>query len=554
MSASPEKSELSRAEPSSNATPFQRPISVAPVTAAPVTKASVEMGGFFHNVDGGGRGWASVLGAWMIQFSMLGAVLSFGSYQTFYQDQWLPVSSPLRIFPDPSLMPTQRTIRTQQSRGLAPYSSLWNFCEHHQAAFDSRLYNQKAKVMALIQPESRSLGVFGGFLLDGGHWRWTVGGGSVLFVFTFFMLSLCHPGQYAPIILAQGIGMGGGLGFAFLPVTGLVAKHFKKRRALAMGIISTGAAIGGFVFSLLGGKLFYSNLGFPWTVRVSAFIVLAACIFANLLLSDPKVSNVTVEQPEAVLAGEKINGQHQPKEGYVDGMGSREKAETAAATPSMRNDTEVTSPDPEGLADDIKPHKPRSMGQMLRDPAYLAIISMGFVVSLGLYFPPFAIQSFALDHGIPSGLADWLLPLLNLTSVLGRTIPNWLADRYGLFEMYIPCTLLAGVIQFALGGATNSGSVVVLAILYGFFSGSIPALYFPMISSLDPDVASTGMRMGVACMPVGIASLIGNPIAEALVGPNRTWWHGLGFAGASQVVSAMLLTFAWIMEKKRHRT
>lgn len=47
----------------------------------------------------------------------------------------------------------------------------------------------------------------------------------------------------------------------------------------------------------------------------------------------------------------------------------------------------------------------------------------------------FAIQSFALDHGISPGLADWLLPILNLTSILGRTIPNWLADRYGLFQV-----------------------------------------------------------------------------------------------------------------------
>lgn len=99
------------------------------------------------------------------------------------------------------------------------------------------------------------------------------------------------------------------------------------------------------------------------------------------------------------------------------------------------------------------------------------------------------IKSYALDNGIPYGLADWLLPLLNLTSVLGRTIPNWLADRYGLFEvnriqslnsthlmdltltelcpqkLYIPCALLSGVMQFAIGGATSSGGLVVVSVL-----------------------------------------------------------------------------------------
>lgn len=194
--------------------------------------------------------------------------------------------------------------------------------------------------------------------------------------------------------MAESIGMGGGLGFAFLPVTGLVAKHFKKRRALALGVISTGTSIGGFVFSLLGSKLFYTSLGFPWTVRISAFIVLAATILANLLLSDLKVNNVAAEVPEPIRTEEKVDVPYQPVEGAVGAIDNIERTEAAAAAaaPSKRNDTEATSLDPEGLGDGIKPHQPRTMRQMLRDPAYLAIISMGFVVSLGLYFPPSASQ------------------------------------------------------------------------------------------------------------------------------------------------------------------
>lgn len=82
MSALPEKSEAPRTEPSSNEASIQQVADVAP-----------EKRGFFHDVDGGARGWASVAGAWLIQFSMLGAVMAFGSYQTFYQDEWLTVSS-----------------------------------------------------------------------------------------------------------------------------------------------------------------------------------------------------------------------------------------------------------------------------------------------------------------------------------------------------------------------------------------------------------------------------------------------------------------------------
>lgn len=86
MSAPPEKSEASQIEPSSNAVSIQKPVEIN------CTVTLDEKRGFFHDVDGGARGWACVLGAWLIQFSMLGTVMAFGSYQTFYQNHWLPVS------------------------------------------------------------------------------------------------------------------------------------------------------------------------------------------------------------------------------------------------------------------------------------------------------------------------------------------------------------------------------------------------------------------------------------------------------------------------------
>ena len=87
MLAPPETSGTCPTDHSSNQALTEKSIKVVSVTKL------VEKPRFFHNIDGGARGWASVVGAWLIQFSMLGAVLAFGSYQTFYQDLWLPVSS-----------------------------------------------------------------------------------------------------------------------------------------------------------------------------------------------------------------------------------------------------------------------------------------------------------------------------------------------------------------------------------------------------------------------------------------------------------------------------
>jgi hypothetical protein len=54
------------------------------------------------------------------------------------------------------------------------------------------------------------------------------------------MLSLAKPHQYYQIFLAQGIGMGIGMGLLFLPAISVTSHYFRKRRAAAMGVVLSG--------------------------------------------------------------------------------------------------------------------------------------------------------------------------------------------------------------------------------------------------------------------------------------------------------------------------
>lgn len=51
------------------------------------------LNGPIHETDGGLRGWATLTGCWLFQFSMVGTITAFGSYQSFYEEEWLQVSS-----------------------------------------------------------------------------------------------------------------------------------------------------------------------------------------------------------------------------------------------------------------------------------------------------------------------------------------------------------------------------------------------------------------------------------------------------------------------------
>ena len=113
------------------------------------------------------------------------------------------------------------------------------------------------------------LGLPAGKLVDMGYVRQTLAAGSILYAFLYvsscygliciyiadsvreerlFMVSLVHGDKYYQIFLAQGLGMGIGSSFLYLPALAIHARHWpKKHRPVAVGIVMSGLY---FVFDL----------------------------------------------------------------------------------------------------------------------------------------------------------------------------------------------------------------------------------------------------------------------------------------------------------------
>lgn len=83
---------------------------------------------------------------------------------------------------------------------------------------------------------------FIGPVFDSGYLHSLLSVGSTLAVLGFFMTSLCHKNWH--FFLAQGVAMGLGFGFLYLPAPALVSMHFQNHRGLAMGLSSYGSGIG----------------------------------------------------------------------------------------------------------------------------------------------------------------------------------------------------------------------------------------------------------------------------------------------------------------------
>ena len=102
---------------------------------------------------------------------------------------------------------------------------------------------------------------------------------SILFVASLMLTSICH--SYYQILLAQGVLGGLASGLAYAPSVAILQQYFLKRRALAMGIASSGSSLGGVIFPVILNRLLnHSSLGFSWTLRILGFLVLVLCIVA----------------------------------------------------------------------------------------------------------------------------------------------------------------------------------------------------------------------------------------------------------------------------------
>ncbi|KAL9047588.1 MAG: hypothetical protein Q9206_006643, partial [Seirophora lacunosa] len=73
------------------------------------------------------------------------------------------------------------------------------------------------------------------------------------------------------LYLCQGVLVGVGVGFIYIPSIAILSQWFSKRRSLANGITAAGSGIGGVLFSLITGSMI-ENISLAWSLRITGII------------------------------------------------------------------------------------------------------------------------------------------------------------------------------------------------------------------------------------------------------------------------------------------
>ncbi|KEY73490.1 hypothetical protein S7711_03658 [Stachybotrys chartarum IBT 7711] len=332
------------------------------------------------------------------------------------------------------------------------------------------------------------VGTLTGRLTDAGYFRLIFATGTFLLLLGIFTTSLAV--TYWQVMLSQGLSMGLGNGFLFCPIIVVLSSYFAKRRALAVGIGACGGAVGGIIYPLMVRQLL-PQIGFPWTVRAIGLIQLITMGVANII-----------------------------------------------AKPRL---------------------KPRKAGPLIelsafRELEYTFYAIGAFLNFLGLYFPYFYLTAYSREELNPplsytSSLN--LLLLLNGVSIIGRLLPNYLADRVGLVNVFIPTSLIASILIFGWIGVRTPSALYGWSVLYGIASAGIQSLFPAALSSLTTDLQRLGVRIGMIFTIVSFATLTGPPIAGAIISSGAGYPGAQVFAGSSIALGCGFLCLAKVARMRR---
>ncbi|TFK38657.1 MFS general substrate transporter [Crucibulum laeve] len=314
-------------------------------------------------------------------------------------------------------------------------------------------------------------GVVAGRLYDKGYFYFLLYGGAILISFSLFMLSLAKPDNIYQNFLAQGIGHGLGAGMMYVPSIALVSQYFKKRRALAMSFVAAGSSLGAFVHPIMLNNTLNGHLGFGGAVRASAGLVTGLLVIACCLMR-PRLPPPTV----------------------VHDLG-------------------------------------KSLKRYSRDIPFIAASAGLTFFTIGFYFPLFFLQLDAIKHNLSERFGFYALVMMNATSFVARMSAGLLAQRLGVMNMITVSTGCCAVLIFCMIALKTVASVVLLAVIYGFFSGIFITLMAPLIAILTEDVTELGVRMGISFAFCGVGALIGPPINGALLTGQFIWWKPALFSG-----------------------
>ena len=262
------------------------------------------------------------------------------------------------------------------------------------------------------------------------------------------------------VYLAFGLGVGLGVGMAFVPALGTVQRWFVRQRGFASGLAVSGSGLGILIMPPLAGELIAL---WSWRAAYLIMATLAVAVGAGMALlirNDPR------------QCGMFPDGDDGPATGF------------ASAAVGV------------------------GLGEAMATSAFQWLYLACFLSGLGAFVALVHLAPFAVDQGLSEPAAAWLVGAIGVGNVSGRLFLGQVADRLGR-----PLSLLVVTLGLALATpfwavSSSFASLAVFAVVYGVFLGGWVAILPSVVADLF-GVKSVSSIIGVLYTSVAVGTLIG---------------------------------------------
>jgi MFS family permease len=294
------------------------------------------------------------------------------------------------------------------------------------------------------------------------------------------------------VYAAYGLGVGLGVGCAYVPAIGAVQRWFVRRRGFASGLAVSGIGVGTLVMPPLASFLIES-LG--WRGAYLVLGALAAAVGGGLALlieNDPRNRGLGPD-------GDPPQSGNQPT-----------RSEGA------------------------------SVSEAIRSRRFISLYAACLICSFGVFVPFVHLVPYAQDHGVAPSSAVLLLGVIGVGSTAGRFFLGGLADRLGRqFSLLLMFTGMALALAIWVVSA-KVWSLAAFAFIYGVFYGGWVAVLPAVVMDLFGGRNVSGL-IGILYTSVAFGTLIGPSAAGFAFDLSRSYTLPiLASAGANIVAAAIV--------------
>jgi MFS family permease len=296
----------------------------------------------------------------------------------------------------------------------------------------------------------------------------------------------------AEVYAAYGLGVGLGVGCAYVPAIGAVQRWFVRRRGFASGLAVSGIGVGTLVMPPLA-SLLIEMLG--WRGAYLALGALAAAIGGGLALlieNDPRDRGLGPDgDPPQVLA------------------------------PSAQR---------EGA----------SVHEAIRSRRFISLYAACLICSFGVFVPFVHLVPYAQDHGAAPASAVLLLGVIGIGSTAGRFFLGGLADRMGrqisLLSMFAGMALALAIWVIA----TDIWSLAAFAFVFGVFYGGWVAVLPAVVMDYFGGRNVSGI-IGILYTSVAFGTLIGPSAAGFVFDLSHSYTLPILFSAGANILAVVIV-------------